>query len=298
MLTWATGTFRLEPGGEMQVMEEIQESAEALLMEGVRQLDEFQHLKKGLPPLGSPLAVPTPLAGKLRDLTPSELDTFQLVLDHGQLESPRQFPGTDLEAAQNVIQPDEARVRRRTVIVFDSPLATRTTDGRCARSRAVRARDTRARRYNRSVAPAQVRVRKQSTISIASDRHIAACRAGRSRLRLTVSIEPRGMLSCEVTIDVDDAIVEVCDHRGCFAVSGIEQLFVVERQPPAWRFLTWFGVFARRHGRGDRLCSEDPDGRGRPVRRTTSKSVSASATSPCVAKRGSRSEPGVIRPVA
>ena len=87
MLTWATGTFELEPGGEMQVMEEIQESAEALLMEGVRQLDEFQNLKKKLPPLGSPLAVPTPLAGKLRDLSPSELDTFQLVLDHGQLWS-------------------------------------------------------------------------------------------------------------------------------------------------------------------------------------------------------------------
>ena len=44
MLTWATGTFELEPGGEMQVMEEIQESTEALLMEGVRQLDEFRNL--------------------------------------------------------------------------------------------------------------------------------------------------------------------------------------------------------------------------------------------------------------
>jgi len=85
---------------------------------------------------------------------------------------------------------------------------------------------------------------------------------GRSRLRLTVSIAPRGMLPCEVTIDVDDAIVEVSQHDGgMFAVSGIEQLFVVERQPPAWRFLTWFGVFARRHGRGDRLLLEMPDGR-------------------------------------
>lgn len=104
MLTWATGAFELEPGSEMQVMEEIQESTEGLLMEGVRQLDEFQNLKKQLPPLGSPLAVPTPLAGKLRDLTPSELDTFQLVLDHGQLQRVLDnFPGTDLDAAQNII---------------------------------------------------------------------------------------------------------------------------------------------------------------------------------------------------
>ena len=51
-------------------MEEIQESTEGLLMEGVRQLDEFRNLQSKLPPLGSPLAVPTPLAGKLRDLTP------------------------------------------------------------------------------------------------------------------------------------------------------------------------------------------------------------------------------------
>src|SRR5580765_4391710 len=84
---------------------------------------------------------------------------------------------------------------------------------------------------------------------------------GRSTLRLTVSIAPRGMLPLEVTIDVDDALVEVCDHRGCFSVTCIDQLFVVERQPPAWRFLTWFGVFARRHGRGDRLLLETPDGR-------------------------------------
>jgi hypothetical protein len=80
-------------------------------------------------------------------------------------------------------------------------------------------------------------------------------------LRLTVSIAPRGMLPCEVTIDVDDTSVEICDHRGCFSVAAIDQLFVVERQPPAWRFLTWFGVFARRCGRADRLLVETPDGR-------------------------------------
>lgn len=114
MLTWATGTFELEPSVEMQVMEEIQESTEALLMEGVRQLDEFQVLAKSLPPLGSPLAVPTPLAGKLRELSPSELDTFQLVLDHGQLQKVLDnFPGTDLDAAQNII----SLMKREFVVV-------------------------------------------------------------------------------------------------------------------------------------------------------------------------------------
>ena len=46
MLTWLTGTFELEPQVEMQVMEEIQESTEGLLMEGVRQLDEFRNMQK------------------------------------------------------------------------------------------------------------------------------------------------------------------------------------------------------------------------------------------------------------
>jgi hypothetical protein len=93
---------------------------------------------------------------------------------------------------------------------------------------------------------------------------------GRPSLRLTVQIAPRGMLPCEVTIEVDDTSVEVCDQqRGSFLVSHIDQLFVVERQPPAWRFLTWFGVFARRRRCSDRLLLETPDGRvARFVERT------------------------------
>jgi len=114
MLTWTTGTFELEPSVEMQVMEEIQESTEALLMEGVRQLDEFRNLQRYLPPLGSPLAVPTPLAGRLRELSPTELDTFQLVLDHGQLQNVLDhFPGTDLDCAQNLI----SLMKREFVVV-------------------------------------------------------------------------------------------------------------------------------------------------------------------------------------
>lgn len=114
MLTWQTGTFELEPSVEMQVMEEVQESTEALLMEGVRQLDEFNNLQHKLPPAHSALAVPTPLAGKLRDLTPPELDTFQLVLDHGHLQAVLDhYPGTDLDAAQNLIN----LMRREFVVV-------------------------------------------------------------------------------------------------------------------------------------------------------------------------------------
>ena len=114
MLTWTTGTFELEPSVEMQVMEEVQESTEALLMEGVRLLDEFRQIASSLPALDSALAVPTPLAGKLRDLTPNELDVFQLVLDHGQLQAVLDhYAGSDLEAAQALM----ALMRREFAVV-------------------------------------------------------------------------------------------------------------------------------------------------------------------------------------
>lgn len=105
MLTWETGQFELEPGGEMNVMEEIQESTEGLLMEGVRQIDEFRHIQRQLPSPHSALAVPTPVAGKLRDLSKDELDIFQLVLDHGQLQAILDnYWGSDLNAAKNLLE--------------------------------------------------------------------------------------------------------------------------------------------------------------------------------------------------
>jgi len=109
------------------------------------------------------------------------------------------------------------------------------------------------------VAPSEVRIETIDPDSMRSP--YRGFSLGRKLLRLTVSIAPRGMLPCEVTLEVDDATVEVCDHRGCFSLGAIDQLFVVERQPPAWRFLTWFGVFARRRGLSDRLLLETPDGR-------------------------------------
>ena len=114
MLTWQTGTFELEPSVEMQVMEEIQESTEALLMDGIRQLDEMKQLEDALPPIGSPLAVPTPLAGRLRDLTPAELDAFQLVLDHGLMQKVfDHYPGSDLDCAHQLV----ALMKREFVVV-------------------------------------------------------------------------------------------------------------------------------------------------------------------------------------
>ena len=84
---------------------------------------------------------------------------------------------------------------------------------------------------------------------------------GRSILRLRVVIAPRGVAPHEVVVEVDDLAIEVREDDAAFVVGAgaIDALFVVERQP-RHGFLTWFGVFARRRGRADRLLLETPEG--------------------------------------
>ena len=104
VLRWGSGSFELEAPDDRNVMEEISDSTESLLMEGARQVDELSRIEAKLPPIESRLAVPTPLAGNLRDLTPEQLDIFQIVLDHGSLRAVGDvFPGTDLEAFRNLL---------------------------------------------------------------------------------------------------------------------------------------------------------------------------------------------------
>jgi hypothetical protein len=80
MLSWAQGFFELEPPDERAVLEELQDSTEGLLMEGMRQLDEYHMLSEKLPPLTASLSIPRPLEPKLRELSPEELDVFQAAL--------------------------------------------------------------------------------------------------------------------------------------------------------------------------------------------------------------------------
>jgi len=86
-----------------------------------------------------------------------------------------------------------------------------------------------------------------------------------------VVIAPRGVAPREIVVEVDDLAVEVRHDDGEFIVGAgaIDALFVVERQP-RHGFLTWFGVFARRRGRADRLLLETPDG---PVARFVERAI-------------------------
>jgi hypothetical protein len=90
-------------------------------MEGMRQLDEIQHLigqaaEGEIPEPTAHLAVPTPLAGRLRDLSAQDLDLFQAVLDHGSVQAVLDaYDGSDLEAYRQL-----ADMLRREFIVVTS----------------------------------------------------------------------------------------------------------------------------------------------------------------------------------
>jgi pSer/pThr/pTyr-binding forkhead associated (FHA) protein len=104
MLTWNQGLFELEPPDDRRVMEELQDSTEALLMEGMRQLDEFRELSPKLPPLQAAVSVPTPLGPRLRDLAPDHLDVIQIALGGATVQAILdQGRQTDLSTAQAML---------------------------------------------------------------------------------------------------------------------------------------------------------------------------------------------------
>jgi hypothetical protein len=101
MLTWQKGLFDLEPPDERQFPNELDLSVQEVLMEGLRQLDEFNELRNDLPDLNTRLIINVPLAAQLRDLKPEELDIVQLAHNYGHVETVlNKAHSTDLETVQ------------------------------------------------------------------------------------------------------------------------------------------------------------------------------------------------------
>jgi pSer/pThr/pTyr-binding forkhead associated (FHA) protein len=104
MLNWTSGMFEFNPPDYRQFADELTGTSEALLMEGVRQMDELRQIESELQAVSGRLAVMLPLHGQLRDLSPEELQVFQLVLNYGALETVLDnWPGTDLEACRHIL---------------------------------------------------------------------------------------------------------------------------------------------------------------------------------------------------
>ena len=87
MLTWQKGLFDLDPPDEREFPNEMSLSVREVLMEGLRQLDEFNEIRNELPDLNTRLVVSQPIIPPLRDLKPEELDILQLAHNYGHLET-------------------------------------------------------------------------------------------------------------------------------------------------------------------------------------------------------------------
>jgi pSer/pThr/pTyr-binding forkhead associated (FHA) protein len=105
MLTWQKGLFDLEPVDERTFPNEIDVSVQEVLMEGMRQLDEFNEIRNELPALETRLVIGQPLVPPLRDLKPEELDMLQLAHNYGHLETIlNKSLATDLDTVQRILK--------------------------------------------------------------------------------------------------------------------------------------------------------------------------------------------------
>ncbi len=82
LLGWPDGTFELGPAEEAPPGPALDEGVEAMLLEGLRDLDELGNLGEAAVDPAARLSRPSPLAVPLRSLAPEDLDLWQLCLDH------------------------------------------------------------------------------------------------------------------------------------------------------------------------------------------------------------------------
>ncbi len=115
MLGWTRGTFDFEPPEEKTIPAAINLSVQELLMEGLRQIDELNALQHKLPAAESRLVVPMPLEAPVRNLSPNELDIFQLAFNESEvLTIFNRSQMTDLETAQIMLKLLSAGYLRQT----------------------------------------------------------------------------------------------------------------------------------------------------------------------------------------
>ena len=104
ILGWERGTFSLEHPTDETFDNEIDESIESLMMEGMRIIDEIRNLGNDVPAFEDKLNVSRPLVPPLRSLTPELVDTIQLVFNYGSVSDVlnKSLAG-DLETMQDIV---------------------------------------------------------------------------------------------------------------------------------------------------------------------------------------------------
>lgn len=82
MMTWTTGNFILDVLDEnLKFDQPFTENTESVLIEALRQVDEIRRIQKELPPGDTKLNVCIPMVPRLSELSKSELDTMQAIMN-------------------------------------------------------------------------------------------------------------------------------------------------------------------------------------------------------------------------
>ncbi len=105
IVAWESGDFELLPPDDQEFAVELESSTEALLMEGLRQLDELRRIQEELPHPSSVLELAYPLVSKLRELSEEELDLLQTIHNEKSLQPILdKAAGTDLEICSSLLE--------------------------------------------------------------------------------------------------------------------------------------------------------------------------------------------------
>jgi len=87
MLEWTRGFFELEPPDTRKMEGAVDLSIQEVLMEALRQQDEFSTVREHFPPLDSRLALRTPLVAPLHELDTRHLEILQTSLNCANVQA-------------------------------------------------------------------------------------------------------------------------------------------------------------------------------------------------------------------
>jgi pSer/pThr/pTyr-binding forkhead associated (FHA) protein len=104
LLSFTRGLFSLDPPENRKFEKPLDLSATEVLMEGFRQQDEISALGDKVPPARATFHVPRQLPGKIRDLSPDDLDWLELALRGRTLEGAFDLsPKSDLDTVRALL---------------------------------------------------------------------------------------------------------------------------------------------------------------------------------------------------
>ncbi len=104
IICWQQGTFILDNTAAHAFDQPINEDVNSMLMEAMRIIDETHNLGDDVPAFESIFKIELPLEPKLRDLSPEQLDIFQIALGEPSMEAIlNKSPLDDIETTKCVI---------------------------------------------------------------------------------------------------------------------------------------------------------------------------------------------------